>query len=46
MTVLIRTGTPKRENGTSDRRPAEAVPAIGGVLNPADLIEPPQLPVS
>ena len=46
MTVLIRTGTPKRENRTSDRRPAEAVPAIGGVLNPADLIEPPQLPVS
>ena len=46
MTVLIRTGTPKRENRTSDRRPAGAVPAIGGVLNPADLIEPPQLPVS
>ena len=46
MTVLIRTGTPKKENETSDRRPAGAVPAIGGVLNPADLIEPPQLPVS
>ena len=46
MTVLIRTGTPKKENETSDRRPAEVVPAIGGVLNPADLIEPPQLPVS
>jgi TorA maturation chaperone TorD len=46
MTVLIRTGTPKKENETSDRRPAEAVLAVGGVLNPADLIEPPQLPVS
>ena len=46
MTVLVRTGTPKMENETSDRRPAEVVRAIGGVLNPADLIEPPQLPVS
>ena len=46
MTVLIRTGPPKKENETSDRRPAEAVLAVGGVLNPADLIEPPQLPVS
>ena len=46
MIVLIRTGTPKKESETSDRRPAEVVRAIGGVLNPADLIEPPQLPVS
>ena len=46
MTVLIRTGTPKKENETSDWRPEEVVRAIGGILNPADLIEPPQLPVS
>src|SRR5687768_9475963 len=46
MTVLIRAGTPKRENETNDRRPGEAVRAIGGILNPADLIEQPQPPVS
>ena len=46
MTVLIRTGAPKKESETSGRRLEEAVRAIGGVLNPADLIEPPRLPVS
>jgi len=46
MTVLVCIGSPKMENETSDRRVAEALPAIGGVFKPADLIEPPQLPVS
>jgi len=43
MTVLIHTGTPKKKNETSDQ---EAVRAVGGVLELADLIEAPQLPVS
>ena len=44
MTVLVHTDTPKIENEMSDRRAAEAVWANGGVLNPANLIEPPRLP--
>lgn len=43
MTVLIHTGTPKKKNETSDQ---EAVRAVGGVPELADLIEAPQLPVS
>ena len=46
MTVLIRTGTPKKKNETSGRRPGETVRVVGGILNPADLTEQPQPPVS
>src|SRR5688572_19704316 len=46
MTVLIRTGTSRKENETSDRRPQQAARAIGDALGPTVLIEAPRLPAS
>jgi TorA maturation chaperone TorD len=46
MTVLIRTGTPEKENETSNRGFSKPVPTVGGVLNASDFIEPSQHSVS
>jgi TorA maturation chaperone TorD len=46
MTELIRAATPEKENETSDWILEEAVRATGGFLDPADMLEPPQFPVS
>jgi TorA maturation chaperone TorD len=46
MTVLIRTSTQKTENETRDRKPQQAVRAIGDILDPTVLIEAPRLPAS
>ena len=46
MTVLIRTGTSKKENEACDRKPQQAARAIGDALGPTVLIEAPRLPAS
>ena len=46
MTVLIRTGSPKRKTETNGRRPRRSwFGQLVGFSNSADLIEQPQSPV-